>query len=144
MLGGRDTCQRWARRGPADDTLAMEHKIEEALLPWSKNRRQITEAGKRRAQKAGGRRAKTFDQVTGGVRLAEIYWLEAACRVFATVSWKRVLAADANGGNSCLLKSHSAKPLRAVSSETYPSERSMSLFHHCHTHTHTPLASTHR
>ena len=100
-----------ARWGPADDILAMEHKIEEALPCWSKNRRQITGAGKRRAQKAGGRRAKTLDQVTGGVRLADIYWLEAACRVFATVSWKRVLAADANGGNSCLLKSHSAKPL---------------------------------
>ena len=34
------------RQGPADDTLAMEHKIEEALLPWSKNRRQITGAKK--------------------------------------------------------------------------------------------------
>ena len=99
------------RQGPADDTLAMAHKIEEALLPWSKNGRQITGAGKIRAQKAGGRRAKTFDQVTGGVRLADIYWLQAACQVFGTVSWKRVFAADANGGNSCLLKSHSAKPL---------------------------------
>ena len=97
----RDTCQR-ARRGPADDTLAMEHKIEEALPCWSKNRRQITGARKRRAQKRG-RRAKTVDQVR---EVSRWQIFIAVQHVECLPPLERVLPADANGGNSCLLKSH--------------------------------------
>ena len=49
------------RQGPADDTLAMAHKIEEALPCWSKNGRQITGAGKegRKKQEDEGRKLLT-------------------------------------------------------------------------------------
>ena len=60
MPGRRDTCQRWARRGPADDTLAMEHKIEEALPCLVKEQETNNRGQKKKGAKSRRTKGENF------------------------------------------------------------------------------------